>query len=271
MSQPRQVLCMKWGTMYGADVVNRLYGMVSRHVTGPAQVVCFTDDASGVRPEVRCLPMPELGCEIPPDVPGKWPKQAIWRADLFGLEGLALFIDLDSVIVDSLDPYFEYGDPDAVYVARNWVRPLRRAAQTSIFRFRIGRHAYMLENLQRDPARISRKYQFEQNYVTQGIRGGVRFWPGAWTRHFRMHCLGPWPLRYLRAPVLPRGARVVTFPGHPKPEDAVVGRWGPKQPSLPPLAHLRYAWERGRAGKGLFKHVKRYVRPAAWVEEHYRP
>ena len=27
------VLCMKWGTKYGAEYVNRLYNMVKRHTT----------------------------------------------------------------------------------------------------------------------------------------------------------------------------------------------------------------------------------------------
>jgi hypothetical protein len=257
--------------MYSADHVNRLYGMVARNVTGPMKFVCFTDDAEGIRDEVTVLPLPELGCEIPPDVPGKWRKQALWGEDLFGLEGVALFIDLDSVVVDSLDPYFEYGDPDQVYVARNWVKPYLRRAQTSVFRFRIGAHSYMLKNLQADPVGISRKHQFEQNYVTVGIRGGVRFWPGTWTRHFAMHCLGPWPMRYVRRPKLPRAARIVTFPGHPKPEDAAVGRWSAKTEPRSQLDQLRYASRCWRENGTFYKHVKRYLMPTPWVQEHYQP
>ena len=260
---------MKWGTMYGPEYVNRLYGMCRRNVTGDLRFVCFTDDDTGVREEVKTMPLPELGCEIPPDVPGKWPKQALWSADLFGLEGAALYIDLDSVIVDSLDPYFSYGDDDRVYVARNWIRTFGRSAQTSVFRFRIGAHAYMLENLRADPAGVSRKYQMEQNYVTHGIRGGVRYWPEPWTRHFRMHCLGPWPLRYARPPQLPHGARVVTFPGHPKPEDAAAGRWSARTEPRSRRAQLRYALNQFRAGNGFLKHVKRYVKPTSWIGEYY--
>ena len=270
MAQPKQVLCMKWGTQYSADHVNRLYGMAARQTTGELRFICFTDDPEGVRDEVECLPLPELGCEIPEDVPGKWPKQALWSEDLFGLEGTALFIDLDSVIVDSLDPYFEYGEPDGVYVARNWVKPHLAHAQTSVFRFRIGAHGYMLTNLQADPAGISRKHQFEQNYVTHGIRGGVRFWPRAWTRHFRIHCLGPWPMRYLRPPKLPRGARVVTFPGHPKPEDAAVGRWSHRREAHTRLGQLQHAFDRWREKGVFFKHLKRYVQPTPWIQEHWR-
>ncbi|MCX7915468.1 MAG: glycosyl transferase, partial [Verrucomicrobiae bacterium] len=174
---------MKWGTMYGPEYVNILYSMIARNITGPFELFCFTDDPTGIRPEVRCYPLPELGCEIPPDVPGKWRKQALWGKTLFDLEGVALFLDLDCVIVDNIDGYFEYGKPDDVITARNWVHPFRKHAQTSVFRFRIGSHPYMLDDLRADPAGISRRYQMEQNYVTAHIRGGVKFWPEAWTKH----------------------------------------------------------------------------------------
>ena len=55
--------------------------------------------------------------------------------------GVALFIDLDSVIVDSLDDYFGIGNPKDVYVARNWARPLEKLGQTSVFRFPVGGNA----------------------------------------------------------------------------------------------------------------------------------
>jgi len=215
------------------------------------------------------LPLPELGCEIPSDVVGKWPKQALWGRELFGLQGLALYVDLDSVLVDSIDPYFTYGDPSQVYVAQNWVKPFTRGAQTSIFRFRIGEHSYMLDRLRAEPARISRKYQFEQDYVGNGIWGGVRYWPRRWTRHFRIHCMGPWPLRYLRAPKLPRGCRCVTFPGHPKPPDAIIGRWSERHEARTPVAHLRWAFSQRRDGKALVS-LKRYLKPTPWVAEHWR-
>ena len=38
--------------------------------------------------------------------------------------GVALFLDLDSVIVDRIDPYFEFGEENSVITARNWVKPL---------------------------------------------------------------------------------------------------------------------------------------------------
>ncbi|GAA5130492.1 glycosyl transferase [Luteolibacter yonseiensis] len=264
------ILCMKWGTVYGPEYVNILHAMVARNITGPFKVVCFTDDPTGVREEVLCRPLPPLGCEIPPDVPGKWPKVALWSKDLDGLEGLALFIDLDSVIVSNIDGYFSHGNPEDVITARNWVRPFSKAGQTSVFRFQVGRHPYMLENLQADPANLSRKYQFEQNYVTAGIHGGIRFWPPEWTKHFGLHSMGIWPLRYLRPPVLPAGVKIVTFPGRPKPPDAIAGRWSGNSQPRRPLEQLRWVWNARKTEKNWRRHFSRFVLPSAWVAEHWR-
>ncbi len=93
---------------------------------------------SGIRPEVITLPLPELGCEIPADVPGKWRKSALWGRELFGLKGAALFLDLDSVIVGNIDDYFTFGDQADVVVARNWVNPVRRGARPRSFVFPSG-------------------------------------------------------------------------------------------------------------------------------------
>jgi hypothetical protein len=266
----KNIFCIKWGTAYGAKDVNILYAMVARNITGDFKVHCFTDDSAGVRAEVACWPLPSLGCEIPADVPGKWPKIALWGADLYGLQGVALFIDLDSVIVDNIDCYFTYGAPSDVITARNWLNLLKHSAQTSVFRFTIGSHAYMLENLQADSATISRKYQYEQNYVTHNVRGGVKFWPEEWTRHFRLHCMGSLPSRYLRKPILPTGAKIITFPGRPGPSDAVVGRWRESGMERTPVEHLVYVWGLYRSGKPWKRELSNYVKKAPWLAEHWR-
>lgn len=266
----KQIFCIKWGTSYGAKDVNILYAMVARHITGPFQVYCFTDQPDDIRSEVKCLPLPSLGCEIPPDVPGKWPKIALWGGELFGLQGMALFIDLDSVIMDNIDCYFEYGNEDDVITARNWLNLLSKSCQTSVFRFKIGSHPYMLENLRANPAEISRKYQFEQNYVTHNVKGGVKFWPEKWTRHFRVHCLGSLLYRYFRKPIIPKGVKIITFPGLPGPSDAVHGRWTEEAECRTPAEHLRHVYQLFRQGKRWRKELSNFMHKPDWLGENWR-
>lgn len=269
MSDVKQILCIKWGTRYGPEYVNRIHGMVARNITPPFRVICFTDDSRGIRPEVTCFGLPELGCPVPTNAPGKFRKVSLWNQDLFGLTGTALFIDLDVVITGNLDDLFSFGNPDDVVLARNWIKPLERLGQTSVFRFPIGKHGYMLEDFRRDPEGLAGKYQFEQRYVTNCIRGGVKFFPSEWIRHFRLNCLGPWPLRYLRPAPLPPGARIVMFPGKPDPEDAMLGRWSPRHQPRSPVEHLKLLFSAQR-GQPFGRHLKRYLLPVPWVAEHWR-
>lgn len=273
-SEPRQIVCVKWGTMYGPEYVNRLYGMVQRHLSGPFRLVCLTDDASGIRPEVECVDLPELGVPHPQRTRGKWRKQILWGASVPGLRtgSVALFIDLDSVIVGPLDEYFTIGEAQDVFVARNWARPLEKLGQTSVFRFPVGGNAQVLDDFRADPQGIADKYQYEQHYVTAAVKGGVKFWPEAWTRHFRLHCLPPFPLRYFVTARLPAGSRIVTFPGGPNPDDVIVGRWNKRvPPHRSRWAHVMATFNGGaRVDDHWRRHLTRYVLPVGWIGSAWR-
>ncbi len=266
----KQVICIKWGNRYGAEYVNRLYAMVERNITPPFRVYCFTDDARGIREDVTCFDLPPLGCPTPTNAPGKWRKIALWNRDLNGLSGTALFVDLDVVITRNLDPFFAFGDADDVVLARNPIKPFERLGQTSVFRFPIGRYHQLLDDFRADPQTIAGHFQFEQRYVTQRCPRPVKFWPRRWVRHFRHHCLGPWPLRYFRPARLPRDARMVIFPGKPDPADALAGRWSGVEPHVSRFEHLRRAFTGPRSGSSVLRHLKRYVMPSPWISEHWR-
>lgn len=265
----KQIICIKWGTRYGPEYVNRMYGMLSRSLTGPFQLYCLTDENTGIRSEVKVLPLPELGCPVPSKAPGKWRKTALWGHELYGITGVALFLDLDVVITGNMDDFFTYGNPDDVVVARNWIKPLERLGQTSVFRYPIGKHGYMLDNFRKDPEGLANHYQFEQRFVTKCVKPGIVFFPTHWVAHFRLNCLGPWPLRYLRPAVMPKRAKVVIFPGKPDPHDAKLGRWSESYQPMSRREHLRLIFSENRP-KGIKTHLKRYVMPVSWIAEYWR-
>lgn len=268
--QIKQIICIKWGDRYGPEYVNRIYAMIARFTTPPFALYCFTDNTEGVRSEINCLPIPELGCEHPLNTPGKWRKTALWGESLHGLKGTCLYIDLDSVITRSLDNFFAIGSAEDVYMARNWVKPLSGMGQSSVFRFTVGAHPYILENFRANAQEIANKYRFEQHYTTSNLKNGIKFWPHPLVVHFRRHCLGIWPLRYLRPAKLHPKTIVVTFPSKPDPEDAILGRW---KETYEPGTRLQYIKSVLKANHGLFekyRRLKRYMFPVAWVKEFWR-
>jgi|SRR5688572_26777965 len=52
----QNVICMKWGTAYGADYVNKLYSMVSRNTSRPLRF--STDDDAGLYLKFHSRPLP---------------------------------------------------------------------------------------------------------------------------------------------------------------------------------------------------------------------
>ncbi|MFD2440116.1 hypothetical protein ACFSS8_08540 [Paracoccus kondratievae] len=62
MTEPVLILTMKWGTVYGAEDVNRLYRQVARHLSRPHRFICFTDDARVSTPASRRCRCPNLAC-----------------------------------------------------------------------------------------------------------------------------------------------------------------------------------------------------------------
>lgn len=243
----KQVVCMKWGPLYPADYVNRLYGMVRRNTQGPLRFVCLTDDAAGVREEVECLPCPEVDVPPPRNLTG-WRKIALWAESLPGMTGDWLFLDLDVVVTGALDPLFEY-KPDATFVVmQNWTQPGKGIGNTSVFRFRVGSHPYIHERLAPEFAEIHRLYRIEQTYISRTI-GEMHFWPDDWCILFKTHCVPPMPQRWWKNPVLPPSARVVAFPGVPNPHEAVQGLWPVKK------------W---------YKKFYKHIRPAGWIADYWR-
>lgn len=265
----KQIICIKWGQKYGADYANRLYAMVRRNLTPPFRLVCFTDDAAGLNPNIEARALPDVTYGMPVKTWGQWPKSRLWGAELGGLTGTVLFMDLDVVITGSLDPFFEVGDPDDFFLARNSNTPLERLGQTSIFRMPVGRLAPLQEQFAKDPQAVADKYRFEQRFVTRNVPGGVKFWPRGWVAQFKTHCIPRWPLNYVMAPRLPKKARVLLFPGPLNPPEAIAGRWSWRYEPRRPLDHLRAAFD-GRRSESLTRHLGHYLKPAPWVADYWK-
>ncbi len=242
MTLPATIICMKWGTRYGADYVNRLYGMVARHLSLPFQLVCFTDDAQGIDERVSIRDLPPL--ELPAETPERgWNKLTTLQAELGGLQGEALFLDLDVVIVDQIDDFFTYPAEFAIILDGKLRR--RQIGNSSVYRFKIGKYDDILQHFRRDFAHIQRRYRNEQAFLSAEIRkrGELSFWPEAWCPSFKYDCMPSWPMTYFCDAPIPKGAKIVVFHGHPKPPEAIAG--------------ISRKWYRP-------------VRPTPWVADYWR-
>lgn len=241
-SHQRVVLCMKWGTKYGPEYVNRLYAMVVRHLKGPFEFICLTDDQQGIRDEVRCMPIPSLA--LPAGIPERgWTKLTTFEADLHGLRGTALFLDLDVVIVGDITPFFDA--PGEFLIIHDWKRPWRVTGNSSVYRFELGAHAGVLAEFRATQESVRSRLRNEQAFLSEVMhrQGKLAYWPADWCCSFKYHCIPRWPSNYWREPAFPEGTRIVIFHGEVNPPDALAGR-----------RNRRF----------------RHIRPARWVAQHWR-
>ncbi|KEP68622.1 glycosyl transferase [Thioclava dalianensis] len=265
----KQVICINWGTKYGPPFINRLYAMVARNITPPFTFTCFTDNDTGVHPDIDCQPLPEMPIEIPKTRRGKWPKSRLWGPKLGTLTGNVLFLDLDVVVTGSLDDLFTYGDPDQVILSHNAAKPFERIGQTSIFRFPVGKLVPLQKAFCADPIGISEKYVFEQRFVTQMAPGGIDLFPRRWIRHFRYQCLPVFPFNLIREASPGRDARVVIFPGGVHPQVAIDGGWVGRE-GWSVGEHLRGVSKRDPSEGSAWRYLRHYTKPTPWVEQAWR-
>ncbi len=272
-TMPYTFVCMKWGTRYGADYVNRLYRGVARGMQGQDfRLVCFTDDATGVDMRVVCRPLPPFD-GVPDHLARKpWRKLTLWGdlgGDLAGQR--VLFLDLDVVITGDLRPFFDHEPASPFVVWDNPTKPGSGVGNTSVFRFTVGSHPEILARFVANPEAVWRaEFRIEQELIAARLGDGraarsvgrtpavaadpfyaglgvMRLWPRGWCVSFKEDLLPCWPLRLWRAPALPPTAQIVVFHGKPDPDEALRGHWPAP-------------W---------WKRIYKTVRPTAWIGRYW--
>lgn len=244
--KPVNILCIKWGKKYGPDYVNTLYSMVSRHLSLPFRFVCLTDDWEGVLDEIEVKAIPKVGFKDfderkPWTFHHGWLKLTSFASPLCDLEGPTLFLDLDIVIVGSLDEFFE---PEGEFlVIKEWDKS-DATGNTSVFRFNAGAHPDVLQYLTDNPDKAMQQVRNEQEYVTQFIdrQGKLKYWPIEWCRSFKRHCVRPFPFSFFQEPRVPTGAKIIVFHGKPHPDQAMNGRSGKWYRKVLPTTWIADNW-----------------------------
>ena len=133
----KNVLCIKWGSKYSADYVNRLHSMVERHLSLSHRFVCLTEDITGLNSEIETRPL------LRTDLKHSYTKFELFEKKLHDITGQILFLDLDVVINNSINELFLF-EPHAKFVGiKDWKIDCINA---SCMRFNVGEHSYIIDN-----------------------------------------------------------------------------------------------------------------------------
>ena len=80
------VICIKWGTKFGSEYVNRLYRMVEKNLSIPHRFVCFTDNGEGLDEGIEVRELPPYSDN--PHIGDKgWRKLSLFNSQLADLKG----------------------------------------------------------------------------------------------------------------------------------------------------------------------------------------
>lgn len=220
----RYVFCLKWGTKYSADYVNRLFNMVERYLTPPYTFVCFTDNTLGIDPKIKALPVPNI-----PAI-GWWYK--LWfLSDATGFSGTALFLDLDIVICKSLDKFFTYASGEFCiirdfnrHVYKNWDR-----MNSSVFRVELGSLNSIYQDYLRHPTAYMQQFKGDQDFMFDRIKQ-FKFWPDDWIQSYKWEMRDKSQLQYINGkfnfttpaePTVLSDTSIAVFHGSPNPHESI--------------------------------------------------
>ena len=240
------VICAKWGSRYPAAYVNCLLAMIRRNTKRDTRLVCYTDDPSGIHPDVATYPMPVVALPMS-KANHPWRKVALWQEKLEGISGDVLFLDLDVVITGSMDDFFDFKPESTFCVIENWTQMGSKIGNTSVYRFRVGANTYIYDTLVADPEGVTRRFPNSQTFISRTARS-MDFWPAEWCVSFKHTLMPPWPLNFVQTAKLPPATKVVCFTGKPDPDEARDGTWPAP-------------W---------YKRIYKYVRPTPWIAQHWR-
>lgn len=219
------VVCLKWGTKYSPDYVNRLYNMVSRTMNLPFQFHCMTENSQGINNKINILDLPDLGLQ------GWWYKLYLFKEDFFGLKGQVLFLDLDVVITGILDSIVNY-DPQKLCIS-----PDEKPGDynSSVMCFELGSMRYVWESFWAQKEKIIKQFHGDQDWIQQICLDAI-IYPKPLIVSYKYDCesrakyaggsLGKWLrkkelFKPKKVSELPKGASIVLFHGKPDPEDVM--------------------------------------------------
>lgn len=206
-----KIVCLKWGTMYGADYVNKLYGGVQRNTTLPYEFYCYTDDPTGIRPEVTIFPLSTVG------LLGWWNKLYLFHPNN-GLSGNVLYFDLDTLIVDNIDEILQYKGNFATlseYALRpGFKKETQRELASGMMAWTHETVAYLWYEFTRDTQSMTH-FNGDQDFITRYANETdllQSLYPGK-IQSYKFQCYDNG---------LPEKSSVVCFHGNPRPHEATT-------------------------------------------------
>ena len=228
------VICLKHGTKYGPEYVNKLYNMIQRHLTVPHRFVCFTENPQYLDPKIEIVPLPKDEA-----LHGWWWKLYVFKEGHFYQGDTNLFIDLDMVIVGNMDKFINYL-PDRFVGLENVNRIFKRYPSTlgsAVMKWPAETYTDIWTEFKKNPT-SARKWPGDQDWIWRLHKSTIKFFPRDWIISYKWEARtikelikenGRSKFKSVRSPEIPKDTAILAFHGTPDPHEVadqiIVDNW----------------------------------------------
>lgn len=232
-TDPITVLCVRFGTKYGREYVERLRNMVARNLTVPYEFVCLTDDQHDIS-NVRKIYQPNANYPK-----GWWHKVHMFDNNL-PIKGRILYLDLDVVIHANIDKLVGYHNRNfiGIHDFNRKFYPNWNYLNSSVMAWNHGTQNHIFTQFKKDPGQAQR-LQGDQDWIWKLSKDTIKFWPKEWIQSYKWEIrnreeltVGPVGRRFktVRHDIVPHpDCSIAVFHGEPNPQDVqdkfVIDNW----------------------------------------------
>ena len=206
--------------------------MVQRHLTVPHRFVCFTDDSTGLNPNIETIGLPSNG-----SIKGWWWKTYIFKHDHFNSGDVNLFFDLDIVIVNSIDKlvsdpsnFLGFEDPGKIYSRTSKLN-------SSVMKWNAGMFSDIWDTYISNQ-QLAYGLHGDQDWIWKLHSQKIKFYPEHWIKSYKWQVRTHSELQRfgsiqkfkdIKNPKLHPETSILVFHGTPNPHDVqdpiIVDNW----------------------------------------------
>lgn len=221
MNEVHRVVVVNWGTKYPPEYTHRIYNMVKRNTTRPFEFYVLTDQVH-LYPDYKTIDISKY------KLTSWWTKLLLFRDDVLPT-GEYLYLDLDVVLVDNIDCFFDH---PSFGISRDFIRPDNgitggKEYNSSVMRFTSNPQLWKFFNNNKDKwLNLQKEIHFvgDQNVISEWLNlcKYKNPFPDEWCSSFKKGSergkhAGDRSEWFGRQPTL--GTKIVVFHGSPNPMD----------------------------------------------------
>ena len=231
------VVCVNWGDKYAPEYVTRLQAMVARNTTRNFNFYCLTNTPDAYHD-------PIITVDLASGLDGWWNKMLLFKPGILP-DGEYLYFDLDVVIVDNIDCFFDF---ENFGITRDFINPeqglldgkeynssvMRFTQNEGLWNFFVANQSIWKSNQERvkffGDQNVISAYLNKQNYNNP--------FPDEWIWSYKIgNVRGRRPLDHTKifGAEVPEKGKICVFHGRPNPGDVdvdwVTENWCEEKPT----------------------------------------